>query len=98
MVEEDDDVEEDEDEDDGKEPRMTADGGIVTTLADDVDSMVDNQRFVLPEQGQEMHEYTPQPQPLARAPQPQTLAPCLRPQTLKTYPFTGLQDLVHVMP
>jgi hypothetical protein len=40
----------DEDEDDGKEPRMIGQGEMVNTSADDVDTMVDDQPIVLPEQ------------------------------------------------
>jgi len=40
---------------------------MVNTSADDVDTMVDDQRIVLPEQGQEMQEHTPQPQHRAPA-------------------------------
>jgi hypothetical protein len=35
---------------------------MVNTSGDDVDTMVDDQRFVLPEHGQVMHEHTTQPQ------------------------------------
>jgi hypothetical protein len=44
--------EEDEDEDDGKEPQMIGQGEIINTSADDVDTMVDEQPIVLPEQAQ----------------------------------------------
>ena len=57
--EEDDNEDEDEDEDDGREPRMIGQGEMVYTLADNVDTMVDNQPIVLPQQGQEMLKYTP---------------------------------------
>ena len=62
MEEEEVDEEEDEDadEDNGKEPRMIGQGEMVHTLADDADTMVDDQPTVLPEQGQEMREHTPQ--------------------------------------
>jgi hypothetical protein len=50
---------EDQDEDDGKEPRMLGQGEMVNTSADDVDTKLDDQPIVLPEQGQEMREHTP---------------------------------------
>jgi len=40
---EDEDEDKDEDEDDGKEPRMIVQGEMVNTLADDIDTMVENQ-------------------------------------------------------
>jgi hypothetical protein len=69
--EEDEDKEKDKDEDDGKEPRMIGQGEIVNTSADDIDTMVDDQPIMLPEQGQEMHGQTARPKPLAPAPRPQ---------------------------
>jgi hypothetical protein len=74
--EEEKDMEEDNDEDDGKEPRTIGQGEMVNTSADDVDTMVDNQPIVIPEQGQEMCEHTTQPPPPAPAPWPQTPEPC----------------------
>jgi hypothetical protein len=65
--EEDEDVEEDQDEDDDKEPRRIDQGELVNTSADNVDTMVDDQPIVLPEQGQEMRKHTPWPQPPAPA-------------------------------
>jgi hypothetical protein len=58
----DEDEKEDKDEDDGNEPRTIGQGAMINTSADDVDTMVDNQPIVLPEQGQEMLEHTPWPQ------------------------------------
>jgi len=58
---EDEEEEEDEDEDDGKEPRTIGQGEMVNTSADNVDTMVDNQPIMRPEQGQEMREHTPRP-------------------------------------
>ena len=81
--------EEDEDKDDGKEPRTIGQGEMVNTLADDVDTTVDGKPIVLPEQGQEMREHTPRPQPLAPAP---------RPQTPVTHPLSGLEDFGLVTP
>jgi len=65
MIDKDD---EDEVEDDGKEPQTISQGEMVNTSADDVDTMVDNQPLVLPEQGQKMSDHTPWPQPTASAP------------------------------
>ena len=92
------DEDEDEDEDDGKEPRTISRGAMVNTSADDVDTMVDNQAIVLPEQSQEMCEHTPQPQPLAPSPRLQTPEPHPRPPTLETHPLSGLEDLGIVTP
>jgi hypothetical protein len=50
---------EDEDEDDGKEPGTIGQGEMVIISADDVDSMVDDDPILQPEQGQEMREHTP---------------------------------------
>jgi len=71
----DEDEEEDENEDDGKGPWMIGQGEIVTTSADDVDTMLADRPIVLHEQGQEMGKYTPWPQPPAPAPWPNTLEP-----------------------
>jgi hypothetical protein len=65
----------DEDEDNGKEPWTTGQGELANTSADDDDNMVDNQPTVLPEQGQEMHQHTPRPQPPEPDAWPQTLQP-----------------------
>jgi hypothetical protein len=66
------DEDEEEDEDNGKEYRTIGQGEMVNTSADDVDIMVDDDATVLPEQGQELREHTPRPQPLAPAPRTQT--------------------------
>jgi len=71
---------------------------MVNTSADDVDTMVNYQPIVLPEQGQEMREHTPWPQPPEPAPRPQTPEPRTRPRTLETHPLSGLEDLGLVMP
>jgi len=63
---------EDEDEDYGKDPGTIGQGEMVNTLADDADTMVDYEPTVLSEQGQEMREHTPRPQPPVPAPHPQT--------------------------
>ena len=49
--EEEEEEEEDEDEDDGKEPHNIGQGEMVKTSADNVDTMVDEQWIVVPEQG-----------------------------------------------
>ena len=77
--EEEDQEEDDEDDDDGKEPQMIGQEERTNTSADDVDTMVDNQPIVLPEQGEEMHEHTPLPQPPAPAPPSHTAEPRSRP-------------------
>ena len=56
--EEDEDEDKNEDEDDGKEPWTIGQGEMVNTLADNVDTMVDNQPTVLSEQRQEMCKHT----------------------------------------
>jgi len=73
--EEEDEEDEDEDEDDGKEPRTIRQGEMVNSSADDVDTMVNDQRIVLPEQSQELRKHTPPPQPPAPAPRPQSPEP-----------------------
>jgi hypothetical protein len=88
----------DEDEDDGKEPRTIGQGEMVNTSADDVDTMVDDQPIVLPEQCQEMREHTPRPQPPAPAPRPQTPEPPPRPRTPETHTLSGLEFLGLVTP
>jgi hypothetical protein len=85
--------EEVQDEDDGKVPWMIGQGEMVNTSPDDVDTIVDGQPIVLPEQGQGIRKHTPWPQPPVRAPRPQTLErrPPLR--IPETYPLTGLELL-----
>jgi len=94
----DEDEEEDKDEDDGKEPRTIGQGEMVNTSADDVDTMVEDQPIVLPEQCQEMSEHTPRPQRPAPAPRPQTPDPRPRPRTPETHPVSGLEHLGLVTP
>jgi len=96
--EEDKDEKEDKDEDDGKEPRTIGQGELVNTSEDKVDTMVDDQPIMLPEQCKEMHEHTPQPQPPAPAQWPHTVEPHPRPPTLKMYPISGLEHLGRVTP
>jgi len=76
--EEDENEDEDEDEDDGKEPRMIGQGVMVHPSGDDIEAIVDDRPFLLPEQHHQMHKHTPWPQPPAPAPQPQTLEPRTR--------------------
>ena len=66
---------EEEEEDNRKEPRTIGQGEMVNTSADNVDTMVDDEPIVLPEQGHEMRDRTPQPQSPAPAPRLQTLEP-----------------------
>jgi hypothetical protein len=94
----DEDEEEDKDEDDGKEPRTIGQGEMVNTSADDVDTMVDDQPIVLPEQFQEMRGHTARLQPPAPAPRPQTPDPRPRPRTPETHPLSGLEHLGLVKP
>ena len=77
----DEDEDEDEDEDNGKEPQMIGQGLVVNTVADNTDTMVDDEPTMLPEHGQELHEHTPLPQPLVRAPRPQPPEPPPQPKT-----------------
>jgi hypothetical protein len=72
---------EDEEEDDDKEPRTIGQGEIVITSRDEVDTMVDDQPIVLPEQGKEMLEHTLRPQPPAPASLPQRPDPPPQPRT-----------------
>jgi hypothetical protein len=64
---------------------------MVNTSADDVDTMVEDQPIVLPEQWQEMCENTPWQHPPAPAREPQTPEPRLRPRTPVTHPLSGLE-------
>jgi hypothetical protein len=48
---------------------------MVSTSAYDVDSIVDDDSSMLPEQGQEVREHTTRPQPPVPAPRPQTPEP-----------------------
>jgi len=98
VEEEDEDEEEDMDEDDGKEPRTIGQGEMVNTSADDADTMVDDEPPMLLEQGQEMREHSPRPQPPAPSPLPQTPEPPPQPRTQETYTQSGLKFLVLVTP
>jgi hypothetical protein len=71
---------------------------MVNTSADNVDTMVDDQPIVLPEQGQEMREHTQRPQPPAPAPRPHTPEPRPRQRTPETHLLSGLEHLRLVMP
>jgi len=92
-----DEEEEDKDGNDGNEPRTIGQGEMVNSSADDVDTMVDDQPIVLPEQGHEMREHTTQQQTPARAQCPHTPEPYPRPRTLPTRPLSGLEHLGLVM-
>jgi hypothetical protein len=94
---EDKDQEEDKDEDDGKEHGMIGQGEMLNTSAADVDTMVDDQPIVLPEQGQEMRGHTPRPQPPVSAPWPQYPEPRPWPRTQDTHPLSGMEHLGLVM-
>ena len=95
--EEDEDEEQDKDEDEGKEPRTIGHGQMVNTSADNVDTMVDYQPIVLPEQGQEMRKHTSWPQAPGPAPQQQTPEPRPWPHTPDTNPLVGRECLGHVI-
>jgi len=71
---------------------------MVNISADDVDTMVDDEPIMLPEQGQQMREHPPGPQPPAPAPWPQTSEPRPRTRTPETYPLGGLVVLGYVTP
>jgi hypothetical protein len=71
---------------------------MVNSSADNADTMVDDEPTVLPEQGQEMREHTPQPQPPVPAPWAETPERPPRPQTLETHSLSGLEFLGLVMP
>ena len=93
VEEEDEDEQEDKDEDDGKEPRTIGQGEMVNTSAYDADTKVDDEPTMLPEQGQEMREHTPRPQPPAPAPRPQNPEPSPQPRTPETYTLSGQEFL-----
>jgi hypothetical protein len=92
-VDEDEQEDENENGDNGKEPQTIGQGEMVDTLADDAATMVDNQATVLPEQGQQMYEHTPQPHPPAPTTQPHNQEPLPRPQTPETHSLSGLEFL-----
>ena len=94
----DEDEQEDKDEDDGKEPRTIGQGEMVNTSADKVQTMVDDQPIMLPEQSQEMREHTPRPQPPAPAPRQQTPDPHPQPRTTETHPVCGMEHVGLVTP
>jgi hypothetical protein len=96
--EKEDEEKEDEDEDDGKEPWTIGEGEMLNKPSDDVDTMVDDQPIVLPDQSQEMREHTPLPQPPAAAPRPQTPEPRPCPRTPETYALSGQEHLGIVTP
>jgi hypothetical protein len=87
------DQKEDKDEVDCKQPWTIIEGEMVNTLDDDVDTRVENQSIVLPEQSQEIRKYTPRPQPPLPTPQPHTVESRPRPRTTETHPLRGLDHL-----
>jgi len=89
---------EEEDEDNGKEPPTIGQGEMVNTSAGDADTMVDNEPTVIPEQGQELREHTPQPKPPAPAPRPQTPEPPPRPRNPETRTLSGLESFEFLTP
>ena len=98
VEEEDEDEEENKDEDNGKEPRTISQGEMVTTSADDADTMVDGEPTMQPEQGQEMRDHTPRPQPPTPAARPHTAETSSQPRTPETHTLSGLQFLGIVTP
>jgi hypothetical protein len=93
-----DEEEEDKDEDDGKEPQTIGETEMVNTSAEQVDTMVDDEPIVLPEQGQEMCKHAPQPEPPAPAPRQQTSEPRSQPPTPEPHHISRLQHLGIVTP
>jgi len=71
---------------------------MVNTLADNVDTIVDNQPTVQSETSQKIGEHTPGPQPPVAAPRTQSLEPRPRPHTPVTHPLSGLEFLGFVSP
>ena len=102
--EEKEDEEEDKDEDDGKEPRTIGQGAMIYTSADDADTIVDDERTVIPEhgqeteQGQQMLEHTPWSEPLAPALRPQTQETPPPPRTPKTDTLSWVELLRPMTP
>jgi hypothetical protein len=94
----DEDEKEDEDEDNGKEPGTIGQGKMLNPSANDAVTMVHDQPTVLPEQGQQMREHAPQPQPPAHTPRPQSPEPRPLPRTPETHTLSGLQVLGLVTP
>jgi len=64
---------------------------MVNSSACNVDTIVDDEPNVLPEQGQEMREHAAWQQPPAPAQRPQTLKPHPQPRTPECYPLSGLE-------
>jgi hypothetical protein len=73
-------------------------GEMVNPSADDVYPLVDKGPSVLPDQGQEMHEHTPQPEAPVPTPWPEALEPCPGQQPPATHPLSRLHLLGLVMP
>jgi len=89
--------ERDENDDDGKELRTIGQGEMGNTVADDVDTMVDEQLILLPAQGQEILEHTPWPRPIAPTPRPPTPEPRSQLRTLQTQPPSRPENMDLVM-
>jgi hypothetical protein len=89
---------EDEDKDNDNEPQTIRQREMLNMSADDSDTMEDDQATMLPEQGQEMHEHTPQLRPPADATWPQTRNLCPRPRTPETHKIRVLEFLGLVTP
>jgi len=87
--EENEDEVEDDNDDAGKEPRIIGQGMLVTTSADDVDTMADDQPNVRPQLGKEMCKHTWQLQTPAPATRPQTTEHCPQPVSLEPDPPLG---------
>ena len=83
----------DGDGDNGKEPGTIGQGEMVNAPPDDADTMVDDQPTVLPQQGQEMRNHTPWPQPPAPASRLHTSEPRPQPRTLESVTLNGLEFL-----
>ena len=87
-----------EHEDDGKKQWTIRQGERVNISGENVSTMEDNQRYLLPQQWPEMRERTPPPQPLAPAPRPRTVEPRPLPRPPETHPLSGMQHMRLVTP
>jgi len=77
---------------------MIRQGEMENSSGDDVDTMVEDQPIVPPEQDQEMRQNTPRLQSTATDSQPHTLGSHPRSRTPETHPLGGLHFLGFVMP
>jgi hypothetical protein len=89
-------VDKHEDVDNDKKPRTIGQEEMISTSADDADTMVDAQPTVLPKKGQEFCEYTPWPKLPPSAPWPRTPEPCSQTRTTNTHTASWLELLGHV--